>query len=61
MRNLAVGLMLLGAVLVSGSVACAAAPAAGSEGFSGRISAGAGYMTSTDQLKTPMRISASTL
>ena len=52
MRNPALGLMLLGAILVSGSVACAAGPEEKSKGFSGRISAGVGYMTSTDQLKT---------
>lgn len=52
MRNLILGLTLLGALLFSWSVACAADPTDKSEGFSGRISAGAGYMTSTDQLKT---------
>jgi hypothetical protein len=43
---------LLGAFLISWASAFAAGPAEKSEGFSGRISAGAGYMTSTDQLKT---------
>ena len=43
---------LLGAFLISWASALAAGPAEKSEGFSGRISAGAGYMTSTDQLKT---------
>jgi hypothetical protein len=38
--------------LFSGSNAFAVNPAENSEGFSGRISAGAGFMTSTDQLKT---------
>jgi len=52
MRNLALVLTLLGAFLFSWSIAFAAEPAEKSEGFSGRISAGAGYMTSTDQLKT---------
>ena len=43
---------LLGALLFSWSIAFAAGPAEIPEGFSGRISAGAGYMTSTDQLRT---------
>lgn len=52
MRSLALRLTLLSAILVSYSVACAAGPTEKSEGFSGRISVGAGYMASTDQLKT---------
>jgi hypothetical protein len=52
MRNLTLVLTLLGALLCSWSIAFAADSAEQSEGFSGRISAGAGYMTSTDQLKT---------
>ena len=52
MRNLTLGLTFLGALLFSWSVAVAAGPIEESEGFSGRISAGAGYLTSTDQLKT---------
>ena len=45
-------LTLLGALVFSWSSAYAAEPAEKSEGFSGRISAGAGYITSTDQLRT---------
>jgi hypothetical protein len=45
-------LTLLGALLFSWSSAYAVDPSAKSEGFSGRIAAGVGYMTSTDQLKT---------
>jgi hypothetical protein len=52
MRNLTLALTLLGALLFACAVAAAAGPAEKSEGFSGRISTGAGYMTSTDQLKT---------
>jgi hypothetical protein len=40
------------ALFFSWSSAFAVNPAEKSEGFSGRISAGAGFMTSTDQLKT---------
>lgn len=52
MRNLKFMLTLLGALVFSWSSAYAAEPAEKSEGFSGRISAGAGYITSTDQLRT---------
>jgi hypothetical protein len=52
MRNLTLALTFLGAFLFACAAAVAAGPAEKSEGFSGRISAGAGYMTSTDQLKT---------
>jgi hypothetical protein len=52
MRYLKLMLLLLGAFIISGSIVFAAGPTEKSEGFSGRISAGAGYMTSTDQLKT---------
>ena len=52
MRNLICMLTLLGALLFFGSSVYAVGPSAKSEGFSGRISAGVGYMTSTDQLKT---------
>lgn len=52
MRKLTLILMLLGAFFFSWSSAFAVNPAEKSEGFSGRISAGAGFMTSTDQLKT---------
>ena len=52
MQNLIFILVLLGTSLFSWSSAYAGDPAAKSGGFSGRISAGAGYMTSTDQLKT---------
>jgi len=52
MRNLSLILMLLGALFFSWSSAFAVNPAEKSEGFNGRISAGAGFMTSTDQLKT---------
>jgi hypothetical protein len=52
MRNLNLILTLLGALLFSWSSAYAVDPSEKSEGFSGRISAGAGYMTGTDQLKT---------
>ncbi len=52
MRNLTFIMALLGGLLLSWSSAYAVDPAEKSEGFSGRISAGAGYMTSTDQLKT---------
>ena len=52
MRNLSLILMLLGALFFSWSNAFAVNPAEKSEGFNGRISAGTGFMTSTDQLKT---------
>ena len=52
MRNLTLAPTLLGALLFACAVAAVAGPAEKSEGFSGRISAGAGYVTSTDQLKT---------
>jgi hypothetical protein len=52
MRNLALVLTLLGALLFASSVAFASDSKGKTEGFSGRISAGAGFMTSTDQLKT---------
>ena len=52
MRTLILILMLLGTLLLPWSNAFAVDPAEKSEGFSGRISAGAGFMTSTDQLKT---------
>jgi hypothetical protein len=52
MRKLTLILMLLGVLFISWSRAFAADPAEKSEGFSGRISAGAGFVTSTDQLKT---------
>ena len=52
MRNLIIRVTLLGALLFSWSSAYAIDPSAKSEGFSGRVSAGVGYMTSTDQLKT---------
>ena len=52
MRNFILILTLLGTLLFSWSNAYAVDPAEKSEGFSGRISGGAGYMTSTDQLKT---------
>jgi hypothetical protein len=52
MRNPTLPLTLLGVFFFACAVAVAAGPAEKSEGFSGRISAGAGYMTSTDQLKT---------
>ena len=52
MRNWALILTLLGLLLLSWSNIYAAGPAEKSAGFSGRLSAGAGYMTSTDQLKT---------
>src|SRR5210317_502121 len=52
MRNLTLILTLLGLLLLSWSNIYAAGPAEKSAGFSGRLSAGAGYMTSTDQLKT---------
>ncbi|MGD8332713.1 MAG: DUF2860 family protein [Desulfobacterales bacterium] len=52
MRYLMFLRVLLGALLMSYSIAFAAGPTEKSEGFSGRISAGAGYMASTDQLKT---------
>ena len=52
MRKLTLILMLLGVLFISWSNAFAVNPAKKSEGFSGRISAGAGFMTSTDQLKT---------
>ncbi|MDJ0984149.1 MAG: DUF2860 family protein [Desulfobacterales bacterium] len=52
MRNFKSIPMILFVLLVSSSIAFAAGPAEKAEGFSGRISAGAGYMTSTDQLKT---------
>ena len=52
MRNFIILLTLVGTILFYGSSADAVNPAKQSEGFSGRISAGAGYMTSTDQLKT---------
>jgi hypothetical protein len=52
MRNLTLILTLWGLLLLSWSNIYAAGPAEKSAGFSGRLSAGAGYMTSTDQLKT---------
>lgn len=52
MRHLSLILTLLGALLFSWSSAYAVDLAEKSNGLSGRISAGAGYMTSTDQLKT---------
>jgi hypothetical protein len=52
MRYLSLILTLLSALLFSWSSAYAVDPAEKSSGFSGMISAGAGYMTSTDQLKT---------
>ncbi len=52
MRYLSLIPTLLSALLISVSMVFAAGPAEEAEGFSGRISAGAGYMTSTDQLKT---------
>jgi len=52
MRHLTLLLALLSALLFNWSSAFAVDPAEKSKGFSGRISAGAGYMTSTDQLKT---------
>ena len=52
MRNLIFILTLVGTILIYGLSADAVNPAKKSEGFSGRISAGVGYMTSTDQLKT---------
>ena len=52
MRNLSLMLLLLGALLFSWSSAFAVNPAEKTEGFNGRISAGAGFMMSTDQLKT---------
>jgi hypothetical protein len=52
MRNSTLILSLLGLFLLSWSKIYAADPAGKSAGFSGRLSAGAGYMTSTDQLKT---------
>jgi hypothetical protein len=66
MRNLTLILTLLGLLLLSWSNIYAAGPAEKSAGFSGRLSAGAGYMTSTDQLKPislkpPMKINESIL
>ena len=52
MRNLTLILTLLGLQLLSWSNLYAAGPTEESAGFSGRLSAGAGYITSTDQLKT---------
>ena len=52
MRNLIYMLALMGVFFFAWSSAHALGPPAKSEGFSGRISAGVGYMTSTDQLKT---------
>jgi hypothetical protein len=52
MRNLTLILTLLGLLLLSWSNTYAVGPAEKSAGFSGRFSAGVGYMTSTDQLKT---------
>ena len=52
MRNLSLMLLLLGVLLFSWSSAFAFNPAEKTEGFNGRISAGAGFMMSTDQLKT---------
>jgi hypothetical protein len=52
MRNLTFILTLLAALLFSWSSAFAIDTTEKLEGFSGRISAGAGFMTSTDQLKT---------
>ncbi len=52
MRNLTIALTFLGALFFSCAAAVADGPAEKSNGFSGRVSAGAGYMTSTDQLKT---------
>ena len=52
MRYLNLILTLLVALLMTWSTVFAAGPAEKSKGFSGRISAGAGYMTSTDQLRT---------
>ncbi|MBW2411799.1 MAG: DUF2860 family protein, partial [Deltaproteobacteria bacterium] len=52
MRNSGTMLTLLAAILFSWSSAHAFDPSEKPEGFSGRISAGVGYMMSTDQLKT---------
>jgi hypothetical protein len=52
MRNFTFILTLLAAFLFFSSNAFAAEKAEKFEGFSGRISAGAGFVTSTDQLKT---------
>ena len=52
MRNLTLILTLWGLLLFSWSNIYAAGSAEKSAGFSGWLSAGAGYMTSTDQLKT---------
>ena len=52
MRNAGLLLLLWLAVFFSWSGAYAGGHTEKSEGFSGRIAAGAGYLTSTDQLKT---------
>ncbi len=52
MENLGFMLAFLAAFLLSWSSVYALDPSEKSEGFSGRISAGVGYMASTDQLKT---------
>jgi hypothetical protein len=52
MRNLTLILTLLGLQLLSWSNIYAAGPPEKLAGFSGRLSVGAGYMTSTDQLET---------
>jgi len=52
MRNLSLMLLLLGVLLFYWSSAFTFNPAEKTDGFNGRISAGAGFMMSTDQLKT---------
>jgi len=52
MRYVQLVLILCGVLLLPFSNATAFGPAETATGFSGRISAGAGFMTSTDQLKT---------
>ena len=52
MRNLILMLMFLSLQFLSWSNSYAAGPTEESAGFSGKLAIGAGYMTSTDQLKT---------